>query len=146
MKYLPTVTYAQPSTGWKFQHNSQQSSYSCCRDFAEEQNHPKCTQLPGAEPRECAFQTVHPKEPPGAKRSCRLSLYLEVEYHTTDENRTGSQNLLIFLNSQRAGGMGVLINLISHALQILCSVLPRKLPPNQDYNSKLSPCPNIRLL
>ena len=113
--------------------------------LCREQSHPKHTPSHGHSPGNVHSKPIHPREPPGAKRSCRLSLHLEVEHYSIDENMTGRQNLPIFLNSQRAGGKA-LINLMGYTLWILCSVLPRRLHPNQDHNSKLSQCPNIPLL
>lgn len=113
--------------------------------LCREQSHPKCTPSCRHSPGNVHSKHIHPREPSGAKRSCRLSLHLEVDHYSISENMTGRQNLLIFHNSQ-SGGKKALINLTGYTLWILCSVLLRRLPPNQDYNSKLSQCPTIPLL
>jgi len=116
---------------------------SLLQGLCGEQSHPKHTASHRHSTGKVHSKPIHPGELPGAKWSCRLALHVEVEYYSVDGNMTGGQNLLFFLNSQT--GREALINLIGYKVCILCSVLPRRLPLNQDYNSKLYPCPNISL-
>lgn len=144
MKHIYQLLYAQPSTGWKFQHNFQQPSYSHCRAFVESRAAPNTPLPTGTAPWACVpkpyTQGSHMEQRGATRFLCIWMWSITVSMKTWQVDR-----ICLFFLIHGGGRAEALINLIHYALQILCWVLPRRLPPNQDYNSKLSQCQNIPL-